>query len=182
MKSLRIALLASVLLACVLDAQSLVITDAFGKPIAAYEVGVWRAADDITKPPFVLTQLSPQFFTCGRTAVVFSDESASGIPNPETLIWDDDSQPGKYCSAKISSIVFPLPIATNYKLALRAVGVDGLTSSWMFPHGADGAIVTWRRAPRGIPCPNGQPGVLVTERADINGKDTLVQLCIQMPQ
>lgn len=137
-----------------------------------YEVAVFR------EPP-VATQASTPFSrTVVNTAIVKCgygrgpDPLEQNVPNPTTLVFDDPGDATKDCRVTVPSIALSLPLGVNYRAAMRAVNAAGVSSDWGF------ARNTFRRAPRGLPCPNGQPGILVQGEADLNGKPVQIAICV----
>lgn len=138
-----------------------------------YEVGVFRPAVSTTTP-FTVTRLTSDLVKCGYPFGP-DDPAADNIPNPTTLIWDDPASgtpATKFCKVTVPTIVLSLPLGTNYRAGLRAVAADGTMSTWAM------SLNTFRRAPRGTPCPDGTPGVMVTGEADLNGNPVRISLCV----
>lgn len=163
MKSLALVLLASV----ALHAQ------AAPPPADHYEVGIFRPAASMTTP-FTVTVITNNLVKCGYPFGP-DDPPPDNIPNPTTLIWDDPASgtpATKFCKVSIPAVVLSLPLGVDYRAALRAVAADGTPSAWGF------SLNSFRRAPRGLPCPNGQPGVLVSGEADLNGAPVQISICV----
>lgn len=137
-------------------------------PVDHYELGMFRAGNVTT--PFSLTQYPLDRVSCGHLK---SEEAIDGTPNPTMLAFDDPADPSKECRADVRTAVISLPLGTGYKAALRAVAADGQVSAWDF------IAFTFRRAPRGQPCPGGLPGVLITGEADLNGSVVSMAICVQ---
>lgn len=142
-----------------------------------YEFAIFRPAVSMTTP-FTVTRINLEIVSCGR---FISERAPDGSPNPTTLVWDDPNDPTKECRVAAPTAILSLPLGTGYRAALRAVVLvdDILTgtkvplySAWAFDD------TTFRRAPRGMPCPNGQPGTLFTTEADVNGKPVQLSACI----
>lgn len=140
-------------------------------PADHYEVGVFRATDPIgpDATPFSRTIVTAEMVSCGHR---LSDDPPDNVPNPTVLSWTDPADSSKECRVSAPTIVLSLPLGVGYRAAVRAVLPDGTGSVWSFKSN------TFRRAPRGLPCPNGQPGIMVSGESDLNGKPVQVQLCI----
>lgn len=138
-------------------------------PAAAYyEQGIFRAAVSLTTP-FSVTRLTPELLSCGRLP---TEPAPDNAPNPTMMAWTDPADTSKECRVTIGPSVIALPIGVNYRVAVRAVSADGSASAWSF------APQTFRRAPRGLPCPNGLPGVLFQGENDIDGKPVHLTICV----
>lgn len=140
-------------------------------PADYYEVGVFRSTDTIgpTATPFTTTRLTVEMLSCNHRK---SDDPANNVPNPTTFLWDDPDHPGMECRVLAPGVALSLPLGVSYRAAVRAVTVGGAFGSWSY------TANTFRRAPRGLPCPAGQPGVMVSGEADLNGRPVQVQLCV----
>lgn len=142
-------------------------------PTDHYEVAVFRPAVSMTTP-FSVTRLTNNLVKCGYPFGP-DDPPSDNIANPTTLIWDDPASgtpATKYCKATVPTMVLALPLGFDYRGALRSVAADGTTSAWAF------SVNTFSRAPRGLPCPNGQPGILVSGEADLNGQPIQLTICV----
>lgn len=159
------ALALAVLLAVPLAAQVV------PPPADHYDVGIFRPAVSLVTP-FSVTALTNNFVSCGHRK---SDDTPDNVPNPTLLLWDDPSGVGTLeCRVTIGPIVIGLPLGTGYQAALRTVAPDGTPSAWVFdPH-------TFRRAPRGLPCANGLPGVQFVGENDVDGKPVKLTICVQV--
>lgn len=143
---------------------------ALSPPIAYYELGVFRPAVSTTVP-FSLTRYTPDHVSCGHIPLA-GDPTPDNVPNPALLQFEDPTDPIRDCTADIRSVVLGLPLGADYTLGLRAIGSDGKFSPWGM------ATPSFRRAPRGQPCPGGQPGVLIQGEADLNGQPVRMTLCV----
>lgn len=132
-----------------------------------YELGMFRTGD-VT--PFSLTQYPLDRVSCGHLK---SEPAADGSPNPRTMSFDDPADAAKECRLDVTTPVLSLPLGIGYRAALRAVTSGGVLSAW------DYTTVTFRRAPRGQPCPGGLPGVLIQGEADLNGSVVSMAICVQ---
>jgi hypothetical protein len=140
-------------------------------PASYYEIGIFRTAVSLATP-FTTTRILPEMLTCGRLK---REEAPDNTPNPTTFAWSDPNDLTKDCVVEAPTVAIALPIGVQYKAAVRAVSdVGGVLnpSAWSFQQ------FTFRRAPRGRPCPNGEPGVLVRGEADLNGKPVQISLCV----
>lgn len=140
----------------------------FPPPAHHYELAVFRFAVSQTIP-FSITVLTPELVSCGHRP---SDDPIDGVPNPTVFEWEDPSDSTKACRVTATSVVLSLPLGTNYRGGVRAVSALGVATEWVL------STNTFRRAPRGLSCPNGQPGVLVNGEADLNGKPVQISLCV----
>lgn len=137
-------------------------------PVDHYELGMFRAGNVTTA--YSLTQYPMERVSCGHLK---TEPSPDGVPNPIAMSFDDPADATKECRIDVRTAVLSLPLGTGYKAALRYVRADGVMSSWDFiPN-------TFRRAPRGQPCPGGMPGVLISGEADLNGSVVTMSLCVQ---
>jgi hypothetical protein len=137
-------------------------------PAHHYELGIFRPAVS-TVTPFSTAVLTPELVSCGHRP---SDDPPDGTPNPTVFEWTDPADATMACRISAATAVLSLPIDVNYRGAVRAIGADGTPSAWVLSKN------TFRRAPRGLPCPNGQPGVQVSGEADLNGKPVQISLCV----
>lgn len=138
-------------------------------PAAAYyELGVFRPAVSLTTP-FTTTRVTLAMLSCGRLP---REEAPDNAPNPTGFQWMDPNDATKVCLIDAPTVALSLPLAVGYRAAVRAVAENGSASGWVF------APTTFRRAPRGLPCPNGQPGVLFTGENDIDGKPVRLTICV----
>lgn len=141
-----------------------------------YELGIWRSpADPATTPPWQLTQFPVPTLSCGRLPM---EDAPDNVPNPTRASFQDVDDPTKVCVIDVSPVIIGLPLGVGYRFALRAVAPNTLDptldvkSEWaIWPK-------TFRRAPRGLPCPNGLPGVLFTGENDIDGKPVHLTICV----
>lgn len=136
-------------------------------PADFYELGLFRGSDLIT--PISVTAIAKGRFTCG---LLPREPVAANAPNPLWIDWEDPANPKLVCRASMLAAVLALPVGTNYRAAIRSVAAKVAPSPWEFEPNV------FRRASRGQPCPNNQPGVWVTAEADLNGKPVTLSVCI----
>lgn len=145
--------------------------------IARYEVGVF--ARGTSETPLSLTQYPLDLVSCNRLP---TEDAPDGVANPAILAWEDPGNPSRMCRVNGATMFLSMPIDYGYRVAVRAIGYPNIitgtpaqVSDWAFwPK-------TWRRAPRGFPCPNGQPGVLFVGENDIDGKPVRLSICVSIP-
>lgn len=137
-------------------------------PTDHYELGMFRAGNLVT--PFSLTQYPLDRVSCGHLK---TEDPVDGIPNPAMMSFVDPADATKECRADIRTPVISLPLGAGYKGGIRSVDAQGNTSVWNF------TPFTFRRAPRGQPCPGGMPGVLIVGEADLNGAVVSLSICVQ---
>lgn len=133
------------------------------------ELGIFRPTISM-ETPFTTTQYPASLITCGHLK---TEDPVDGVPNPTLMTWDDPSDVTKECRAGITTPVLSLPLGVGYRAAIRYIYNDGSSGAWSF------APYTFRRAPRGQPCANNTPGVLIVGEADINGNPVRISLCVQ---
>lgn len=137
-------------------------------PTDHYELGMFRSGQLTT--PYSLTQYPLDRVSCGH---IKSEEAPDGVPNPTVLTFIDPADDTKECRLDVRTAVISLPLGTGYKAALRSVASDGTVSTWGY------IPFTFRRAPRGLPCLGGLPGVLIQGEADLNGNVVTMAICVQ---
>lgn len=132
-----------------------------------WEVGIFRPLVSLITP-FSVTSYPLTLVSCGHLK---QEEAPENAPNPVSFSWDDPADPALSCIIDTKTLVASLPLGVGYKAGARACNAANVCSPWSL------LSRTFRRAPRGIPCPTG--GTQSTVDVDIDGQPVHVTICVQ---